>query len=370
MEKRRRLTGHFSSKAHSSVFLAIVNSSGWGNNIYMDNIKVHVPAPAQKPAAAFAVASQTICAGTAVQFSDVSQHSPREWSWTFQGGTPATSAKQHPSVTYNTPGTYAVTLTAKNALGTGTVTQQAYITVTAKPVVQITASKTATCPDEEVELTASGAVSYNWYEGTTLIGSGARITVKPAKDAVFRVVGLNTTGCEGSATRQISVNSHIVKPTITISAPADSATVTLTCQVTADAYQWLKDGVAIANATAKTYSVRAAGSYTVRITSGQCSLVSSAVVLTSSSEESIAKQGFKMYPNPASEGLTIELPSVKQSVKVMIYNSLGMKLSEREVSPAQHEGIVKLPVAQYPNGHYIVRVTGEGINHSQSFIKQ
>jgi PKD repeat protein len=354
----------------SSVYLAMVNSSGWGNNVYLDNIKIQVPAPTQKPVAAFSVASQTVCTGTTLQFSDISQNSPREWTWAFQGGTPATSTAQHPTVTYNTPGTYAVTLTARNALGTGTITQQTYITVTAKPVLQITASKTAVCPEEEIELTASGAATYNWYEGTTLIGSGARITVKPLKDAVFTVTGQNATGCEASATKQVTVNSALTRPIIAISAPADSASVTLTCLNTADAYQWFRDGVAIANATSKTYSVRAAGSYTVRITSGQCSLVSSAVVLTSSHEEPVAKQGFKLYPNPVSDGLTIELPLVRESVKVTIYNTLGMKLAEKEVSPAQTDGLVKLPVSQYPNGHYFVRVTGESIQHTQSFIKQ
>jgi hypothetical protein len=77
-----------------------------------------------------------------------------------------------------------------------------------------------------------------------------------------------------------------------------------------------------------------------------------------------------LYPNPVSEGLTIELPLVRQSVKVTIYNSLGMKLAEKEVFPAQTDGLVKLPVSQYPNGHYFVRVTGDGIQHTQSFIKQ
>jgi PKD repeat protein len=354
----------------TDVYLAIANRSGWGNNIYLDNINVQVPAPTQKPVAAFTVASQTVCVGTSVQFSDVSQNSPREWSWTFQGATPATSTQQHPSIIYNTPGTYAVTLTAKNALGIGTTTQQAYITVTAKPVLQITASKSSICPDEEVELAASGAATYNWYEGNTFIGSGAKITVKPMKDIAFRVVGINATGCEGSATKQIMVNSAITKPTIEISAPADSATVTLTCPTTADTYQWFKDDVAIANATSKTYNVTAAGSYSVKVTSGQCSLISSAVVLTSSPEENIAKQQLKLYPNPASDGLTIELPRMKESVKVTIYNTLGMKLAEWEVAPHQADGSLQLSVAQYPRGHYMVRVTGDGIDCSQSFIKQ
>lgn len=54
----------------------------------------------------------------------------------------------------------------------------------------------------------------------------------------------------------------------------------------------------------------------------------------------------------------------------MIYNTLGMKLAEWEVAPHQADGSLQLSVAQYPRGHYMVRITGEGIQYSQPFIKQ
>lgn len=76
---------------NTSVYLAIVNKSGWGNTLYLDNVKISVPVVTQKPVAAFNTTQQAICVGSSIMFSDVSQHSPKSWSWTFPGGTPGSS---------------------------------------------------------------------------------------------------------------------------------------------------------------------------------------------------------------------------------------------------------------------------------------
>ncbi len=71
------------------------------------------------------------CGPLTVNFSDASGANPAitSWSWTFTGGTPATSTMQNPTVTYSAPGTYAVSLTATNAIGSTTETKTGYITV-------------------------------------------------------------------------------------------------------------------------------------------------------------------------------------------------------------------------------------------------
>lgn len=58
------------------------------------------------------------------------------WSWNFGGGA-TNSTLQNPTVTFNTPGTYSVTLTATNAYGSTPFTRTNYITVTA-PVCSAT----------------------------------------------------------------------------------------------------------------------------------------------------------------------------------------------------------------------------------------
>ena len=75
-------------------------------------------------------ASQTnITQGTSINFFDMSPKYQYSWSWTFPGGTPSNSIRRNPTVTYNTPGVYDVTLTITNEYGSDTETKTGYITV-------------------------------------------------------------------------------------------------------------------------------------------------------------------------------------------------------------------------------------------------
>jgi len=80
----------------------------------------------------FTADNDTTCTGSTVNFTDLTTSST-SWAWTFEGGTPSTSTNQNPSVVYNTPGTYDVTLTVSNATDTLTVTKIDYITVLETP---------------------------------------------------------------------------------------------------------------------------------------------------------------------------------------------------------------------------------------------
>lgn len=82
------------------------------------------------PTPDFYVTRTRICKGNSVTFTkNILNGTETSRQWTFQGGTPATSTLANPNVTYNTPGTYSVSLTATNAAGTGTVTKTQYIRV-------------------------------------------------------------------------------------------------------------------------------------------------------------------------------------------------------------------------------------------------
>ncbi len=74
------------------------------------------------------------CAPLTVNFFDESQFTPTSWSWSFPGATPSSSLQQNPSVVYNNPGDYDVTLVATNISGSNTITITKYIKVKAIPV--------------------------------------------------------------------------------------------------------------------------------------------------------------------------------------------------------------------------------------------
>jgi PKD repeat protein len=118
--------------------------TGWGENGYMriaygaNNIgyaaAYGVPEIEQPPVADFSGDPTTVQLGSSVQFTDLSTNTPTSWAWTFEGGTPSTSGQQNPTVTYNTLGTFDVTLVATNAQGSDTEIKMDYITVTDTPI--------------------------------------------------------------------------------------------------------------------------------------------------------------------------------------------------------------------------------------------
>ena len=75
----------------------------------------------------FVASATTICAGSTVNFSDLSIGNAISRTWTFPGGTPSTSTAVSPSVVYNTPGVYDVTLQVSDGTTTNTITKSAYI---------------------------------------------------------------------------------------------------------------------------------------------------------------------------------------------------------------------------------------------------
>ncbi|PBQ31872.1 hypothetical protein CNR22_08845 [Sphingobacteriaceae bacterium] len=83
------------------------------------------------PTASFSALSTTVCAGSAVSFSNQSQGGQTTYTWNFGSGNPATSTLTNPSITYTNPGTYSVSLITSNAVGTATYVQTNYISVTA-----------------------------------------------------------------------------------------------------------------------------------------------------------------------------------------------------------------------------------------------
>jgi PKD repeat protein len=84
------------------------------------------------PEAYFCASNKQVCAGTAVNFTDLSYNGvATSWNWSFPGGTPATSTAQNPVITYTTPGQYTVTLTTANAAGSTSLAVTDFVTVTA-----------------------------------------------------------------------------------------------------------------------------------------------------------------------------------------------------------------------------------------------
>ncbi len=112
--------------------------------------------PDNMPVADFIANRTRIPAGETVTFTNRSQRSTA-WSWTFQGGEPATSTEENPTVTYNNTGTFTVSLTARNRQGNeDTKTRTSYIEVVPPP----TEAPTAYFAANQVTVIAGNTINF------------------------------------------------------------------------------------------------------------------------------------------------------------------------------------------------------------------
>lgn len=84
---------------------------------------------APAPVIAFSADRTSVFENGEVQFANSTDASVGSFLWTFEGGTPATSIDKNPKVTYETLGTFGVTLEYTTNAGTNTKSEVGYITV-------------------------------------------------------------------------------------------------------------------------------------------------------------------------------------------------------------------------------------------------
>jgi PKD repeat protein len=75
----------------------------------------------------------SLCSGESIRFFQNSSGNPTSFSWVFEGGTPAVSGAPNPTVTFNESGTFDVTLTVSNNVGSDQLTRSDIIDVNDPP---------------------------------------------------------------------------------------------------------------------------------------------------------------------------------------------------------------------------------------------
>ena len=244
--------------------------------------------PTQPPVASFTASATEICVGQSVTFTDTSTNIPSGWTWTFISGTPNSSTIQNPLITYNTAGSYAVTLVAANYNGTDTKTLNSYINVYAFPIVTSTTPATR-CDTGTVTLNATTNVgTLNWYANATggsLLASGTNFTTPSiTSTTTYYVESLNGV-CNSPRVAVIAtVNTT---PTITSTTPnsrCDAGSVVLNATSSAGNTIWYNvatGGTPLATTNSfTTPSISVTTTYYVEATTGGCTSPRTAVIAT------------------------------------------------------------------------------------------
>ncbi|WP_203532672.1 PKD domain-containing protein [Draconibacterium halophilum] len=273
----------YSSAGTYKVTLTATNADG-SNTKSVDNY-ITVTVPIVAPVADFSANPRSLEKGGNVTFSDLSSNSPTSWSWTFEGGNPATSTAQNPTVTYNTSGTYKVILTATNASGSDTKTAYNYIEVTEPvvlPVADFAANKTIISTGESVSFSdlSSNATARSWtFEGGSPTTSTAQNPAVTYYTAGTYKVTVTATNADGSDTKILD-NYIAVNDPVTVVVPvadfaADKTIITTGKSVNfsdlssdATSWSWTFEGADKTSSTLQNPSIiySKAGTYNVSLT--------------------------------------------------------------------------------------------------------
>ncbi len=214
----------------------------------------------------------TICPGGSVQLI---ASGGSTYTWSPTGGLSSTTGDTvTANPTVNT--TYMVTVSdGGGCSGTASVV----VSIGTNLNVTVSPNTASLCPGTSVQLTASGATNYSWSPNAGLsTATGAIVIANPTTTTSYTVIGTDGSGCSGTATVAVTVNS--------ISAVASStnencgmANGTLTVVPTGTCtqgftYAWNT----VPQQTLQTATNVAAGVYTVTVSCGACSTTATTTV--------------------------------------------------------------------------------------------
>ncbi len=213
-----------SREAVNAPQLVITTNSGGGGSV---------------PVASFTKSVASGVAPLSVTLTDTSSNGPTSWSWNFGDGTPV-STLQSPVHVFSAAGSYDVTLTATNAVGSNTSAAQV-VTVTAPsavPVASFTKSVASGVAPLSVTLTdtsSNGPTSWSWD-----FGDGTPVSTLQSPVHVFSAAGsynvtltaTNAAGSNTSAAQVVTVTTGGGGPATTTYTAAEDAYVDLSIPTT------------------------------------------------------------------------------------------------------------------------------------------
>jgi PKD repeat protein len=146
----------FTNAGTYTVTLAASNSAGSNST----SRSITVSAIVQAPTAAFGFSPSAPSVGQSVAFTDASTNGAASWSWAFGDG--GTSSLQSPTHVYSTAGSYAVTLTVSNGIGSNSVTQTLVVAAATLTYPVVDTNQT-TCYDDAGALASFPSSGDSYY---------------------------------------------------------------------------------------------------------------------------------------------------------------------------------------------------------------
>ncbi len=326
----------------------------WETNLYSQ--------PGVVPTAFYTTPSNTICSGNTIAFTDASSNSPTSWTWSFPGGSPASSTAQNPpAISYTANGNYIVSLVATNTVGASSPYTIAVSVITTPTSIP---TNTGTCAGQLATLTVTTNASNCIWQGGQL---GFTANFSPTITTVYGYT-VYTGACQSTGVITMSVSAPPATPTFT------QAGNVLTSSP-APGYQWYFNGGAIIGATSQTLNITATGDgfYSVWVDNGAgCQSSSTVVYLTVTKINELSVfNALEISPNPAYEFLNINFKSgiTNKEISFTVINSAGQTIKSGKFRGSDGDKF-HLGLEGVADGMYTLRLSNEASVINYKFIKQ
>lgn len=104
--------------------VTLISTGVCGNDTSTAQVTIQTP-----PQAGFSIQQSDFCLPSTVSFTNESSPNATSFAWSFPGGSPATSSATNPVITYNTAGTFDVSLIAFSPTGSDTMVWPQVVTI-------------------------------------------------------------------------------------------------------------------------------------------------------------------------------------------------------------------------------------------------
>ena len=349
----------YSRAGNFAITLFVTN----GTNSDTKTVNVNVMDVAS---ADFTADNTTISAGESVTFTNLSVNASTYY-WTFTGGNPSTSTDVNPTVTYETPGTYSVTLFAAGENSSDSETKTAYINVLPVTSADFEASATEIFVGDSVAFTnlSENATSFFWtFEGAIPENSTEENPVVTYNESGYYDVTLFATNGHGYdvATKTAYI---YVRAVATADFTVDTTTVLvgetvvfINLSQNATSYYWSFPGgeplVSQEENPEVTYPNAGVYSVTLFATNGASSDMevkeSYITVVDESNVLELSANDVAIYPNPASSVMNVRAEGMQN---ICIFDITGKVVFEREVN-SDYEIV---DISMLKASAYAVRIT-------------
>lgn len=238
----------------------------------------------------------------------------------------------------------------------------------APPTASFTTNDTVVClGDQATHTSTSGnADSFVWTFGGGNPGTG---TTSPA-GVTYDTLGLYTTTLTATNVYGTTTATHSIQ---VVAGPAPGITQlgnVLSTTGTFTTYQWYLNGVIIMDSTNQSITITTGGDYTCEVTDGSgCSGTSNVISSTLSVDNSLEVRA-RVFPNPASEMLTVEMIlDQPQSIRYNIIDMQGRTIrSGTEIFEYQGLNYIVIDLNSLNNGTYVLKMNSETQATTRTFV--